>query len=310
MAGRCAIVLLAGLWIAAMQGCTRSQVASPTPQFTAMNSDTPVPPGADIKKAEDLPKRTPKAKTCVAFGDFCAAEVASPKQPPDVRDQRRSQGIKAYQQALEIDPKNLNAHLGLAKLQTGGGDHDAAIATLQKALQHHPDQAGVWCDLGLAYGRKKDWNAAIEALGKACELDSTSRQFASIRAYALARAGRHDESLACFTRLDGPARAHYNLARMLEHMDQPELCKVHLQRALQLDPELQGAKEMLAGLTQPPPPADGAAPTGPATILQTSAAEPAAAPAPRPAPLEPIQGTPVLLPVPPTSGRPPVTSDR
>ena len=50
----------------------------------------------------------------------------------------------------------------------------------------------------------------------------------------------------CFRRIDGEARAHYNLARMLRHMKQDDLCWQQLQLAVQKDPKLQEARTLLA----------------------------------------------------------------
>src|SRR5439155_4305490 len=153
-----------------------------------------------------------------------------------------------YLQALDIDPKNLKAYQGLARLQSASGDHEQAIATLKKGLKHHPQEASLWYELGVAHSRKKDWPPTVEALTKAAELDPQNRTYVNMYGFALARTGRYDESLACFARLNGEAKAHYNLARMLNHLDQREQCKTHLQLALQHDPTLEPARQLLTQL--------------------------------------------------------------
>src|SRR5262249_16060615 len=100
------------------------------------------------------------------------------------------------------------------------------------------------------------------ALSKACELAPSDRQAAHALGYCLARAGAYDQSLACFRRVDGEARAHYNLGRMLLHMKQSEMGRQHLQVALQIEPELTEAKELLAGATR------GASVYGPVVPVQ------------------------------------------
>lgn len=205
-----------------------------------------VPEGAVITKEADLPPRDPKANTCVAYADFRAKEAHVTDQPADARDSMREQARRAYFQALTIDPKNLKAHQGLARLQAESGDHEQALATLNKGLKYHPKEASLWYDLGLAHARKKEWQPSLEALGKAAELDPNNRTYINVFGYALARTGRFDESLACFARLNGEAKAHYNLARMLNHLDQRELSITHLQLALQRDPGMDSARQLLA----------------------------------------------------------------
>ena len=48
---------------------------------------------------------------------------------------------------------------------------------------------------------------------------------------------------AVFAKLEGEASAHYNLARMLHHVNEDEMSKQHLQIALQLKPEMTPARD-------------------------------------------------------------------
>jgi tetratricopeptide (TPR) repeat protein len=100
----------------------------------------------------------------------------------------------------------------------------------------------------MCHARKKEWEPALKCLRKAGELDPENRQFSHNLGYCLARSGRYEESLACFTKTDGEAKAHYNLARMLHHMQQDDLSRQYLRTAVEKDPYLIPAKELLAQL--------------------------------------------------------------
>src|SRR5262245_59802907 len=109
MRGRGSLVLGLGL-LAAAGGCTH-QTAPPAVTgegalVTNTQKSTLPPARADFKKDQQAP-RTPKASTCVAYGDFRAAEAMAPDQAPEAREHNREQARKAYRRALEIDPKCL-----------------------------------------------------------------------------------------------------------------------------------------------------------------------------------------------------------
>jgi hypothetical protein len=70
--------------------------------------------------------------------------------------------------------------------------------------------------------------------------------------FVLARAGRYDEGFAVLCRHNSEAQAHYDLARMLKYMNQPELARARALLALEKDPSLAVAKTFLAELDSPP----------------------------------------------------------
>jgi tetratricopeptide (TPR) repeat protein len=221
-------------------GCTVSKTL-PT---TASGEQVAV----EVRKERDLPKRKPQASTCVAFGAISEQTAADPKRPPVERDQMRERARKAYQQALDIDPKNRSALTGLARLYDEQGDHERAVDTFRKAAKAHPKEASAWFDLGMCHARHKEWEPALENLRKAVEGEPGNRQYSNAYGFCLARAGRYEESLAAFRKVGGDAEAHYNLARMLHHVKEEELSKQHVQLALHLSPGMTPAQELLAEL--------------------------------------------------------------
>jgi tetratricopeptide (TPR) repeat protein len=204
---------------------------------------------AGERQETDPAKYTPKASTCVAFGAFserCAADETKYNQVE--RDRLYDQARKAYQQALQIEPTNLAALTALARLYANRGDHARAVATYQKATRAHPTQLELWYELGMCHARNKEWDAALQSLRRAVALDPENRSSNRSLGFCLARAGRIDESFAVLAKLDGEASAHYNLARMLHHMHQDNLGKQHLRIALQIQPDLTPAKQLLETL--------------------------------------------------------------
>jgi tetratricopeptide (TPR) repeat protein len=247
----CRKSLCVALWlVSGLAGCN---LTHPTPVIT---NSQPILPGqiveGTVKKEADRPKRTPKAETCVAYGNFAAAEACAPEKAPAEAQAQRDIARKAYQQALGIDPNCLPAYRGLTALYVAMKDYKHATATYQEALKRFPKNPSLPYELGMCYARQKDWALALEYLTKAAELDQENRQYNNALGYALARCGRYDDSLNAFMRLESEAEAHSRVAWMLWQVHQDDLARQHVQVALQKDPEMKPALDLLAELDAPP----------------------------------------------------------
>ena len=175
-----------------------------------------------------------------------------------------------YEKAVKTEPTNLTALVSLARLQDRQGRPDLAIATYQKALKAHPKSALVYNDLGLCYARKRDLASAVAMLHKAVELESGKPNYRNNLATVLVEAGRTDEALRHLQTVHSPAAAHYNLAFLLNHRGQADLARRHLQQALELDPGLSPAREMLAQISG----SGGSVPAGASELPQIGVSEP------------------------------------
>ncbi len=184
-------------------------------------------------------KRLPKADTEVAFGDYKVRESQiSPQLTPVERERMLEQARCAYQRAQEIDSNSVTASIGLGHVYSLLGNYERAISCYQEALKRHPREARLWFELGMCHGQRKEFDAAIPCFQKALSLDPDNRSCATSLGLCLARAGKFDQSLQVLTHLNGEAKAHLQIARMCEHMQQPEAARSHLQIALQQDPRL------------------------------------------------------------------------
>jgi tetratricopeptide (TPR) repeat protein len=238
MDGRVSLLLGLGLLTGAA-GCTPTSEYVKPGETRTVEVEKPV----ETKK---LAKRKPSAEACVTFGDFLLKEATGGKRSEAEQRQMLDQARRAYQQALEINPKCVPAHRGLAQVYLAANDRERAFASYQASLKALPREPLLWYDLGMAHGRTKEWQPAVDALAKACDLAPGDPHYIHALGYCLARAGKYDQSVACFRRVDGEARAHYNVARMLLQLNRTELGRQHLQLALKIEPELKEAKEELA----------------------------------------------------------------
>lgn len=195
---------------------------------------------------EKLPKRTPKATTCAALGEFQLKTAMQPDCDKQRGQLLQDEARRSFQRALSIDKKCTEGYLGLARLYQVRGESDRALETLQTGIKEIPKESILHFELGLYHARAKDWKNATESLSAALKLDKENPRYISTLGFALAKAGRYDESFAVFkTGAGGVPQAHYNIARVLQHENAPEECKKHLYIALNMKPDFSQARELL-----------------------------------------------------------------
>jgi tetratricopeptide (TPR) repeat protein len=72
-----------------------------------------------------------------------------------------------FEKAIELDPKNLEAYFGLAKLQNEQFRYDDAVQTIRKVLALYPDNARAHHELGVCLVGKNLLDQAFQELNKA-----------------------------------------------------------------------------------------------------------------------------------------------
>jgi tetratricopeptide (TPR) repeat protein len=227
---------------------------------TAVLPPAALPTTAEITKEKPGPSRPPQPATLIAYGNLYERSAAEPNYSSAERDQLLGQARRSYQQALKVDPKNVSATLALARLYANSNEAENAVLTYRKALELDGKNAAVWHELGMYQARLKNWQAAVEGLNTAVQLDPSNKQYSQSLGFCLGRAGYFAESYKVFQQLEGDASAHYNVGRMLAHVNQPELAKQHLRLALQANPQMVRAQEALDELETPGVPAAYQAP--------------------------------------------------
>jgi tetratricopeptide (TPR) repeat protein len=230
--------------------CLRSAVMA-LGLFAVAGLQAQAAPLSNLLAKKQEPKFTPKAPTFVAFA-LCQeidAESSSlnPSQKQNLLDIARSY----YQKAIEVDPNLKDGYTGLARVYTNMNHNDKALETYHRALQRFPKTGSLWFDLGLCHCRSKQWDLAIRSLQKAHELEPENRTVIQAQGFCEARAGHLQQSVQTLGKVMSPAEAHYTVARMLHHMKRDDDCRRYLGQALQLNPQLPGARSMQETLDRP-----------------------------------------------------------
>ena len=151
----------------------------------------------------------------------------------------------AYAKVLQSEPNHLDATLGLARIDAANGRPIEAEARFEKALRLAPSNADVLVACGQFDLDRGKVDSAAEKLLRAVELkpDATDARFAL--AIARTRQGRINEARTLFAASVGQAQAHYNLGVLLKDT-RPSQAAAELRKALQIDPTLAPASELLA----------------------------------------------------------------
>ena len=78
------------------------------------------------------------------------------------KEQDRTQALKSYRQALELDPQNLWANLKVATELRDGGDLEAAQQQIQTTLEYHPNHFHALMQLGQLEQKQQKLETAME----------------------------------------------------------------------------------------------------------------------------------------------------
>lgn len=195
-----------------------------------------------------------------------------------------------YQKALSMDPKNLDALLGLARMEDREGNLQEALRIYQQAVDAHPQDARALNDLALCHARCGNMQQSHALLSQAVKMHPDKALYRNNIAKVLIEMHQLDQAVVHLSSVNDPAVANYNMAVLLQERGRTAEAVPYLNKALVANPQMTEASTMLANLT------------GQAPAPQTAAAAPAitlAAPAPAvasvPATQAPAASAPVIM---------------
>ncbi len=155
---------------------------------------------------------------------------------------------KSYLKVLEKSPKDVEALLGLARIDRAYDRTEEADKFLKKAMKYHPKDPNVLVAVGQLYASNGEWPEAIEKLKAAQKLAPYDSIYEYHLAVVEARAGEIQPAITHFTHSVGPAEAHYNIGHILSEEGKTAEAEVHLMKALKLKPDLKQAETALASI--------------------------------------------------------------
>jgi tetratricopeptide (TPR) repeat protein len=177
-----------------------------------------------------------------------AIRTKRPDQPNfliELGDAKRHSGdlsgaIGDYRQALILDPLSSRAQRRLGTTLGSIGQQDEALAVLQRAIEHEPDNALLWYEQALIESRGGKRERAIEHFRKALELKPDFADAQNNLGTNLAQIGDQQGAEVAFRAAlatnpydGGP---HANLGRLLAGKGDWNQAVFHLKKATELDP--------------------------------------------------------------------------
>jgi tetratricopeptide (TPR) repeat protein len=237
------------------QPITGVSMAPPKKSFWGGSGNKPAPP---VEVATDADRKGPaKPETHAIIANVQLESALDEKTPPANREALLDQARQGFQKALQQEPKNKTALLGLAKYYVRTGDREKAVETYKRYFAVYPKDKDVAHEVALAHAQWKDWAGAAAWCEFALTIDPESLSVRKTMAFCLARAGKWEEGFAVMCQVLPEAQARYLMARVLEHQKQPEASRLQLQLAIQADPAYVPAREFLAELDQATRPGGG-----------------------------------------------------
>jgi tetratricopeptide (TPR) repeat protein len=216
--------------------------------------------GCSTMKTPSVPKfadRTPNApeqhSMMVPGSDM--AENREPKHPERVhvayarwQEQQKQlpQARESYQKALDLDPKSVDALLGLSRLEQLAGRQVEAEKHLQKAQKLRPKDPLVHAAWGEYYSTQQQWGPAVKKYRDAIELAPDEPLYKHQLAIILGKSGDWEGALSAFKTIVTPGEAHYNVGYLQHQQGLLVESEGNLRLAVEAKPDLAIAATLLA----------------------------------------------------------------
>ena len=154
--------------------------------------------------------------------------------------ERRTEAIRHYSEALRIDPNYVKAHNNMGIALKNEGRTDEAIYHYSEALRINPYSAEAHYNLGNALADKGRLDEAIDHFSRALQIDPDDAEAHNNLGNALCHQGRLDEAVDHFSRLlqiePDNAEAHNNLGNALTHLGRLDEAIHHYFKSLHINP--------------------------------------------------------------------------
>ena len=155
-----------------------------------------------------------------------------------------AKALDNYTKALEAEPQNEAALLSTARLYARQGKHQEAAEFFDKAVAVKP-QAATYNELALSLKGQGKAEEAKSAIRQAISLEPSNSRYRNNLAGMLVTQGRSDEAVKELKQVFPEAVANYNVAYLHFRNQNVAAAQQHLQAALQVDPNLAEARELL-----------------------------------------------------------------
>ena len=260
---------LSGCLVVGALGCNRNSVQHPWGQGTTAQPITGMPmttapqksfwgssnskPQIPVEVATDSERKSPaKPETLALLANVQLESALNEETQQANREALLDAARQGYQKALQLDSKNKVALTGLAKYYVRVGEREKAVETYKRYLSIYPKDKDVAHEVALAHAQWKDWAGAAAWCDFALKIEPENLSIRKTMAFCLARGGKWEEGFHVMCQVMPEAQARYLMARVLDHQNQADACRMQLQLAIKADPTYVAAREFLTELNQAP----------------------------------------------------------
>ncbi|QDU39002.1 photosystem I assembly protein Ycf3 [Maioricimonas rarisocia] len=208
---------------------------------------------ANFSKTATRKPDEPEHRQLQAIDDHMKAEACRRTALELAAHEKDRHAIEQFKRAREISPDMEGIAHPLAVLYDQQGQVDAAEREYRRALKETPRAADLYNDYGYFLYSQGKLADAEQALRKALELQQDHPQAQVNLELVLAASDRYEEAFTQFEAAAGTAAAHHNIGMLLARTGRQERALVHLRKAVQRDPSLEGTRRLLATLEQTAP---------------------------------------------------------
>ncbi len=149
--------------------------------------------------------------------------------------------IPLWQDVIQKSPKRARPHVNLGVAYGKRGEYDKEIAYCLKAIELNPNYPKSYSNLGIAYGQKGEYDKAIEYTQKTLQLEPESAKAYNNLGVAYGKKGDSDKEILCCLKaieLDPYyAQAYNNLGVAYGKKGRHGEALQYCQRAIDLDPD-------------------------------------------------------------------------
>ncbi len=158
---------------------------------------------------------------------------------------------RLYEIALQHAPDDRLALLSYARMLHRLGEFEASIGLYNRLLSVHRNDPVAMNDLSLCYARQGNMQQALALLAGAVSLQPESKRYRNNIAKLLIEVNRKEEAFSHLEHAHGGAIAHFNMGSMLHQRGRDREALDYLRAAVEMDPSLTPAIDLLAELDKP-----------------------------------------------------------
>jgi len=193
--------------------------------------------GADQPAAADAVPSSPEIHNNLAHSHLAAGDLERAR--------------REFSRALELDPANAEALLGLAAVARQRGQVQEAEHRVRQALQGDPSSVSALCELAAIKRDAGDLAESIRLYQEALRIDSQPFAWLGL-GDSLQRAGHNQQAVEAFERAlelnPDSFEAHYDLGVTLSNLGRDDQAITHYEKALELAPRHPNAAYALNNL--------------------------------------------------------------